>query len=97
MRYLFLQPAINMGRSTAFWNVASNIDKAASFTTFWTNIRWIFGCYKKSALGAFPVSQTTIGTNVCHEPAVGCIATNVAYILFWFVFHFFYLVTMIGA
>jgi hypothetical protein len=82
-----------MARTATLGYVAGNIDEITPFATFRANIRLLRGGYKKSTLFTFPVGQTTIGTNISHEPAVGCIATNVADILFWFVFHFFYLAT----
>jgi len=91
----FLQSAINMARAATLWNVAANIDEIILFATFGANIRWLCGGYKKSTLGAFPIGQTTIGTNISHEPAVGCVATKCTYICFRFVFHFFYLFPLI--
>jgi hypothetical protein len=83
-----LQSAINIARAATLRNVAANIDEITPLATFGANIRWLCGGYKKSALFTFPVGQTTIGTNICHESAVGCVATKCAHILFWFVFHF---------
>jgi hypothetical protein len=80
-----------MARAATLRNVAANIDEIILFTTFEANIRWLCGGYKKSALGAFPIGQTTIGTNISHEPAVDCVATKSTYICFRFVFHFFHL------
>jgi hypothetical protein len=84
-----------MARAATLRYVAGNIDEITLFATFGANIRWLCGGYKKTAHGAFPVGQTTIGTNVSYEPAVGCVATKCTYIFFRFVFHLFYLFTLI--
>jgi hypothetical protein len=80
-----------MARTATLGYVAGNIDEITPFATFRANIRWLRGGYKKSTLFTFPVGQTTIGTNISHEPAVGCVATKRTYIFFWSVFHRFYL------
>jgi hypothetical protein len=84
-----------MAWTTTLRNVAGNIEEITPFTAFGANIRWLCSGYKKSALFTFPVGQTTIGTNISHEPAVGCVATKCTNIFFWFVFHFLYLFTLI--
>jgi hypothetical protein len=80
-----------MARAATLGNVAANIKEITPFATFRANIRWLCGGYKKSTLFTFPVGQTTLGTNISHEPAGGCVATKCTYIFFRFVFHFFYL------
>jgi hypothetical protein len=84
-----------MARTATLGYVAGNIDEITPFATFRANIRWLCGGYEKSTLFTFPVGQTTIGTNISHEPAVGCVATKCTNIFFWFVFHFLYLFTLI--
>jgi hypothetical protein len=80
-----------MARAATLGNVTANIEEITPFAAFGANIRWFFGGYKKSALFTFPVGQTTIGTNISLELAVGCVATKCTYIFFWVVFHLIYL------
>jgi len=80
-----------MAWTTALRNIAGNIDEIGPFTTFGASLRWLCGCYKKSAFGAFPVGQTTVRTNIVLEPTVGGVATMCTDILLGVVFHFFYI------
>jgi hypothetical protein len=82
-----------MARAATLRKIAGNIEEITSFATFGANIRWFCGGYKKSTLFTFPVGQTTIGTNISFEPAVGCVSAKGTNIFFWFVLHFIYLLT----
>ena len=84
-----------MARATTLGNVTANIEEITPFAAFGANIRWLCGGYKKSTLFTFPVGQTTIGTNISFEPAVGCVSTKCTNICFRFVLHFIYLLTLI--
>jgi hypothetical protein len=83
-----------MARAATLRKVAGNIDKITPFATFGANIWWLCCGYKKSTLFTFPVGQTTIGTNISFELAVGSVATKGTYIFFGFVFHFIYLLKL---
>ena len=83
------QPRINVARPSALGNIASDIYELTVPTTFRANIWWSCDCNKESAVGTFPVSQSTLGTDISCKLTVSRIATMRAFPCFLFSFHAF--------
>jgi hypothetical protein len=83
----FLQTLIDIARAAALGNVTGDIFKAVFNLAFRTFARGR-GCrQKKTALTAFPVSQTALGTDIPYKSALGRVATVGTHRFFVFVLH----------
>jgi hypothetical protein len=87
MRF-FLQPGINITRTSTIREVAGDINEITAFATFRANLRWLYGRDEKAAFLAFPVSQPAIGADISFERAVCRVTTVSTHPFFLYVFHF---------
>ena len=62
-----VNPLIDVPRPPALGDIACDVSEIALLTTAWTSV-WQSRCREgETALAAFPIGQTAIGTNVSNE------------------------------
>jgi len=79
-----------MARSSALRNVAGNVFEVILLSTFRAEIRRHRCRKEKATFAAFPVGQTTLGTDISLELTTGCVPTVCTYPPLLFVLHFIF-------
>jgi hypothetical protein len=84
-----LEARVYMTRPPALRGIAGYIQKIAPFPTLRADIRRSAHCNGKTALFAFPIGQTTLGTDITDKPAVSRVSAKRTLSYFFFGLHLF--------
>jgi hypothetical protein len=86
-----LKTWIDFAWSSAVRCVTSDIEKFAFFFTSWACVGGHRGCDEKTAMAAFPKSQTAIGADISREFTFCCVTTMGTFEFIHFLIHFLFL------